>query len=836
MWPFRKNLASRRIDRRRSPADSQSAWRAFRQAGGPGAILIVLVLYAGAAFLDLWPADPLPYRLGQYIPENIHPRVDFRVLLQERLKEAKRTAEDSAAPVLTVNVKLLDDIAATLSNLPDRLKASPATRPADLDKALLDQFALDDMARVDAFRALTESGAHKQLADMINQIKTALAECYVVRPDDLLKQPTAEFVAFSKPDKEGKKDVVYKPIRDPKTKIDNPDIIKLHEQARIGDWIDALVNRFDKPLRPSLKAYLAGMLKSRPTYIYDDVASSLEKQRKVRDVEENPPNECYQTYKTGQILVSKSLRYDEAGKKILEPLSQNDLDLLKKEHETFLKQEKYPDLQTLKKEYDALQKQEKPTDPQVLKQLEEKIQYLESHPNLTLPLMRMGGRAAMIALIMLLLCFQTWRYQPKLIKDHAQAAIVVLVILLMLIATKTIYFVLKWNPYGVMLPVLIGSMIFVIAFDQRFAMSLGLVLSAIVVLQIRADFAVLIILLAGAAACVFPLDEIRTRTKLMGVSAGAACMTAAAIWINSMCGNVPWQFSLQDSLWGAGSAMLVGFLIWGMLPLIERIFRVATSMTLLEWCDASKPLLKRLAMEAPGTYSHSLQLGAMCEAAAEAIGARGLLARVGAYYHDIGKINKPEYFIENQGGMASKHQKLSPAMSLLIIIGHVKDGLEMARQYGLPEVLREFITAHHGTTLIQYFYVQEAQKRMASDERAPDDVEFRYPGPKPRSKEAAILMLADACESSIRAITEPTLSRIESQIHTMVQRRLEDGQLDDCDLTLREVHLIEESLAKSLCSIHHMRIAYPAPAGQKPSAAETPQPETPPSNGCQQTK
>ncbi|MBI5723926.1 MAG: HDIG domain-containing protein [Planctomycetes bacterium] len=826
----------RRVDPRRAPATAgPSAWRSFRQAGGPGAILIVLILYAGAAFLDLWPDDPLPYRLGQYIPENIHPRVDFRVLLQERLKDARRVAEDSAAPVLALNVKLIEEVSATLSNLPERLKNSPATRPADLDKSLLDQFALDDMERINAFRALaaSEPGARKKLAEMTDRIKSAMAECYIVRPDDLLKQPTAEFVAFSRPGRDGKKDVVYKPIRDPRTKIDNPDIIKLHEQARIGDWIDALVNQFDKSLRPSLKAYLAGMLKARPACIYDDAASSLEKQRKVREVEENPPNECYQTYKTGQILVSKSLRQDESGKKVLEPLSQNDLDLLKKEHEMFLWQEKYPDLPLLKKEYESLLKQEKPAEPDSLARMQKMIQDMEKHPDLTLPLIRMGGRGGMMGLIVLLLCFQAWRYQPRLIKDHAQAAIVVLVILLMLLAAKIICFTLRWNPHGAVLPVLIGTMIFVIAFDQRFAMNLGLVLSALVVMQQRADFAMLVILLSGVATCVFPLDEIRTRTKLMGVSAGAAAVTAGAIWINSLCGNVPWQFALQDSLWGAGAAMLVGFLVWGMLPLIERVFRVATSMTLLEWCDASKPLLKRLAMEAPGTYSHSLQLGAMCEAAAEAVGARGLLARVGAYYHDIGKINKPEYFIENQGGMASKHQKLSPAMSQLIIIGHVKDGLEMARQYGLPEILHEFITAHHGTTLIQYFYVQEAQKRMASDERAPDDVEFRYPGPKPRSREAAVLMLADACESSIRAVAEPTLSRIEAQIHAMVQRRLEDGQLEDCDLTLRQVHLIEESLVKNLCSIHHMRIAYPAPAGQKATPAETPSAEEPATNGSQ---
>jgi cyclic-di-AMP phosphodiesterase PgpH len=247
---------------------------------------------------------------------------------------------------------------------------------------------------------------------------------------------------------------------------------------------------------------------------------------------------------------------------------------------------------------------------------------------------------------------------------------------------------------------------------------------------------------------------------------------------------------------------------------------VCTSMTLLEWADANKPLLKRLAMEAPGTYNHSLQLGVLCEAAAETIGARGLLARVGAYYHDVGKVNKPDYFVENQAGSPSKHTKLSPAMSLLVITSHVKDGIELARHYALPKVLHEFIASHHGTTLVQYFYQAATEQRKADADRAPDEVEFRYPGPKPRTPEGAILMLADASESSVRSMGETTPTRIENQVHTMIMRRLMDGQLDECNLTLREVHLIETSLVKGLTSMYHLRIPYPTPAGQQASSGE----------------
>ena len=272
---------------------------------------------------------------------------------------------------------------------------------------------------------------------------------------------------------------------------------------------------------------------------------------------------------------------------------------------------------------------------------------------------------------------------------------------------------------------------------------------------------------------------------------------------------------------------MAGFFVQGVLPLVERAFGVATSMTLLEWCDADKPLLRRLRLEAPGTHSHSLQLGAVCEAAADAIGAWGLLARAGAYYHDIGKTNKPGYFIENQAGSPSRHSRLSPAMSLLIITGHVRDGLELAREYRLPPVLREFIATHHGTTLAQYFFQAESDRRREQEDRAPEEAEFRYPGPKPRSREAAILMLADAVESSIRAMPEPTPGRIENQIHAMITRRLSDGQLDDCELTLREVGRIEESFVTSLTAMYHSRVAYPTPAGEEPSAAEKPAEQKP---------
>ncbi|GAJ00950.1 unnamed protein product, partial [marine sediment metagenome] len=279
----------------------------------------------------------------------------------------------------------------------------------------------------------------------------------------------------------------------------------------------------------------------------------------------------------------------------------------------------------------------------------------------------------------------------------------------------------------------------------------------------------------------------RTRMKLLEVSALAAVMVFITALALGFLGSEPKVGNIfRNAGFHAVAALLAGLLIQSLLPLIEKIFHIATSMTLLDYSDANQPLLKKLAMEAPGTFSHSLLIGSVAEAAAEAIGGNGLLCRVGAYYHDIGKINKPGYFVENEMGSTSRHLELSPAMSQLIIVGHVKDGIEMAKEYGIPAVLRQFIETHHGTTLVEYFY-DEAKKKHDEKQPPPSESEFRYTGPKPRTKEAAIVMLADTVEGAARSLTEVTPTKVEAVVHNMAMKRLQDGQFDECDLSLREL-------------------------------------------------
>ena len=371
------------------------------------------------------------------------------------------------------------------------------------------------------------------------------------------------------------------------------------------------------------------------------------------------------------------------------------------------------------------------------------------------------------------------------------------------------------------MPTLIVTMILAISYDQRFALAMGASHTLIVMLSLNLPTEFAIVMISGLGAVAGLLDDVRTRSRLAvvgfwsGISMAVACIftklssSNLVVWEEF---NVIWR----DPAVLVGVGVLTGIIVQGILPVVEKLFRVTTSMTLRELNDASHPLLIRMAEEAPGTYQHSLRIADMAEAAADAIGAQGLLCRVGAMFHDIGKMNKPSYFVENQGGGPNKHNKLSPAMSLLIIVGHVKDGIEMGREFSLPVAVRGFIETHHGTTLVEYFYHAAKQQNAADKSPAPAEFEFRYPGPKPQSREQAILMLCDGLEGASRSLTEPTPVRLEQLVHTMAMKRLMDGQFDQSNLTLKELHSIEVAITRSLCAIYHGRIKYPSDKSQTP--------------------
>jgi len=424
------------------------------------------------------------------------------------------------------------------------------------------------------------------------------------------------------------------------------------------------------------------------------------------------------------------------------------------------------------------------------------------------------------AIVVLLLCLAgglyIHQYQRRIVTNRSRALALAALFAVMLTITK-IGAVLSRYPVLATGTAVATAVILSIAYDQRFAIGMSLFYCMLAYLASgqTASINLFLIMASGSLVCCFSLGEVRTWTKLLEVGAVAALVVfimASALGILSGH-SVTFGVFLAAAL-HAGVTVLVGIVAQGLLPLIEKACRVATSMTLVNYTLASQPLLKRLATEAPGTNSHSLQVSSIAEAAAEAIGRNGLLCRVGALYHDIGKVNKPDYFVENEFGSASRHKELSPAMSQLVIVGHVKDGIEMAREYKLPVVLRQFIETHHGTTLVEYFYneakKQHGKKGSAAGEQ-PSESEYRYAGPKPQTKEAAIVMLADAVESAARTLTEPTPARIEMLVHNIAMKRLQERQFDESDLTLRELSQIEAAMVKTLAAQYHGRIAYPKP-------------------------
>jgi putative nucleotidyltransferase with HDIG domain len=243
---------------------------------------------------------------------------------------------------------------------------------------------------------------------------------------------------------------------------------------------------------------------------------------------------------------------------------------------------------------------------------------------------------------------------------------------------------------------------------------------------------------------------------------------------------------------------------------VEQLFGVLTDLSLLELGDVAHPLLQELVRRAPSTYNHSVTVGSIAEAAADAIAARGLLCRVGAYFHDIGKMLKPGYYVENQGAEESRHKSLVPAMSSLVIVAHIKDGADLARQHHLPQPIIDLIEQHHGTTLVGFFFERASEQKQADPNGGEvDESTYRYPGPKPQTKEAGVLMLADNVESASRTLVDPTPARIENLVREITQRRLFGGQFDESGLTLRELRTIEQSMIKSLIAIYHGRIKYP---------------------------
>ncbi len=417
------------------------------------------------------------------------------------------------------------------------------------------------------------------------------------------------------------------------------------------------------------------------------------------------------------------------------------------------------------------------------------------------------GKGLHVSIVILLYGIYFYLFRRRIFNDNAKLALIAILILMQAFFAYLTLAVNVQAPVEYLIFVPAAAMLLTVMFDSRLAFY-GIVTIALLIGGIRGnDYTITLVSLIGGALAAYTVRDIKHRTQIfrsMVFIFFGYTLTILALSLERF--ETPMAM-VQEITFAAANAVLSPVLTFGLLIFFERAWKITTDLTLLELSDFNHPLLKDLSQKAPGTFHHSLVMGSLAETAAEAIGANTILARVGAYYHDIGKSLKPEYFIENQMGFKNRHDKLMPRMSSLILIAHVKDGIELARKYKLPKEIIEFIPMHHGTTLIAYFFNKAIEKKTDKDEI--NEMDYRYPGPKPQTKETGIVMLADAVEAATRSIEEPSIARLKATIDGIIKSRFEEGELDECELTFKDLTKIREAFFKVLVGIHHPRIKYP---------------------------
>jgi len=417
-----------------------------------------------------------------------------------------------------------------------------------------------------------------------------------------------------------------------------------------------------------------------------------------------------------------------------------------------------------------------------------------------------------VALLVLLGCSAAYAQRHESVmfqRRRRQSAFILL--LIAVVATARYCVVVDVTP--LIVPVPLAVMVMCLVCSPQAGLGTALLFSLVMRLTCPGADVEFYVLLVGGMVAALVSRQVRTRSSLtiVGLLTGTAmfCMALTLNLIGSdgtiiaLNGDV-----LRSSFWAMANGALGGFLVSGLLPAIEHVFDVTTDVRLLEWSDPNKPLLRKLLLEAPGTYHHSMVVGNLAADAAENIGANARLARVAAYFHDVGKLRKPQYFTENQTeGMPNPHDSLSPSMSSLIITAHPKDGADMADQYKVPSIVRDIIVQSHGSSVVSYFWNKASESADANTKVNRSD--FRYRLPKPASREAAIVMICDAVESATRSLASPTLAQLRNRTHELIMDRLHDGQLDESGLSITDLKRIEDTLVHGLTAVFHNRVRYP---------------------------
>lgn len=421
--------------------------------------------------------------------------------------------------------------------------------------------------------------------------------------------------------------------------------------------------------------------------------------------------------------------------------------------------------------------------------------------------LQQAGRLLFVLSMVALIAIFLQKMRKRIFADNTKLILIASIILL-----ECLFAYLSLNldinyPLEYLVFVPVAAMLLTIILDSRLAVYHTVIICVLVSAIRGGDYDILVPNFTASLLVIYSVRDIKNRSQIfrsMIFILVGYVVTIVAIGLERSDDPL----AVKNQLFAAAlNSLLSPILVYGLLILYEKVFRVATDLVFLELSDFNHPLLRELSSKAPGTFHHSIVMGNLSEQAAKEIGANQILARVGCYYHDIGKIVSPNYFVENQLDSKNKHEALNPSLSAKMIIAHVKNGMKLAEKYRLPQEVIDFIPMHHGTNLVSYFY-QKARSEE-DEEEAVHDYIYRYPGPKPHSKETGIVMLADGVEAATRAIEDPTPAKLETQIDEIIKSRFIEGELNECDLTLKDLIKIKYSFLKTLVGIHHHRIKYP---------------------------
>ena len=423
------------------------------------------------------------------------------------------------------------------------------------------------------------------------------------------------------------------------------------------------------------------------------------------------------------------------------------------------------------------------------------------------------GTGALVALLMAILLLYLYIHHKDIFRNGSYLNLIGIIVLITLIVSRAVMAIniTQWPEFGALLgylaPVAAAGMLITILLDSRLALLAVMNLALLLGVMSGNQFHIGLVGFVGGVSGVYSVSKLSQRGDLVRAGIYVGITNVIIIAVVGLIVGMPWYLLISAALaLGIANGLLSSILTNGALPYLETSFGITSTVRLLELSNPNNPILKKLLTEAPGTYHHSILVGNLAEAAAESVGAEPLVVRVGAYYHDIGKIKRPYFFIENQLGGDNPHDKIAPTLSTLILTSHIKDGVETAKEHKLPQPIIDIIEQHHGKSLVSFFY----HKAMEGDRaESVNEEDFRYEGPKPRTKEAAIVMLADNIEAAVRSLQNPTAGRVEGLVRKIIKDRLMDGQLDECDLTLKDLDAIANSFLRVLSGIYHTRIEYP---------------------------